>query len=128
MAEFNPAFERIKERLQQVVSAARANNQTGRRQDSYLGDVNLDNVHLDQLPSYQESGHDRVAPIITTTDADEVIQSPGSMSPVIVPGARRTGSPEPEAQPPSDAPPGYEETQQQSIQAELDRRLSQTSA
>ncbi|KAK5053156.1 hypothetical protein LTR84_002130 [Exophiala bonariae] len=126
VTDFSPAFKRIKERLQQVVSAARAENQTGRRQDSYLGDVNLENVHLDQLPSYQESGHDRVAPVITTTDADDLIQSPGSISPTIVAGARRTGSPAPDAQPPSDAPPGYEETQQQSIQAELDRRFSQT--
>jgi hypothetical protein len=126
--DFHSNFERIKERLQQVVAAARAENQTGRRQDSFLGDVNLDNVHLDQLPSYQESGHDRIAPTITDTEADNVAQSPGSVSPIFVPGARTTGSPEPDAQPPSDAPPGYEETQQQSIQAELDRRLSQSQA
>lgn len=126
--DFHSNFERIKERLQQVVAAARAENQTGRRQDSFLGDVNLDNVHLDQLPSYQESGHDRIAPNITTTEADNAVHSPGSMSPIFVPGARTTGSPEPDAQSPSEAPPGYEETQQQSIQAELDRRLSQSQA
>ncbi|EXJ54271.1 hypothetical protein A1O7_09609 [Cladophialophora yegresii CBS 114405] len=119
--DFHSNLERIKERLQQVVSTARENNLSGQRQDQMLGNMNLDNVHLDQLPSYQESGRDRVAP----ANADETggaVVSPMGRSPE----PRRAGSPVHAAQPPSDAPPGYEETQQQSIQAELDRRLSQT--
>jgi hypothetical protein len=119
--DFHSNLERIKERLQQVVSNARENNISGPRQDSFLGNVNLDNVHLDQLPSYQESGGDRVAP----ENADETggtVASPGAITPEL----RRAGSPVEDPQTPSDAPPGYEETQQQSIQAELDRRLSQS--
>ncbi|OCT48574.1 hypothetical protein CLCR_04294 [Cladophialophora carrionii] len=119
--DFHSTLERIKERLQQVVSTARENNLSGQTQDRFLGNVNLDNVHLDQLPSYQESGRDRVAP----ENADETggaVASPVARTQE----PRRGGSPVQDAQPPSDAPPGYEETQQQSIQAELDRRLSQT--
>lgn len=125
VTDFHSNFERIKERLQQVVSAARENNLTGVRQDSFLGDVNLGNVHLDQLPSYQDSGQDRMAPN-STTESFDVLDSPGAMSPVVSTEHGRAGSPAEDSQPPNDAPPGYEETQQQSIQAELDRRLSQT--
>ncbi|KAI1625230.1 hypothetical protein EDD37DRAFT_629118 [Exophiala viscosa] len=114
--DFHSNFERIKERLQQVVSVARENNLTGGRQDN----INLDTVHLDELPTYQESGHDRVAPANAAEPAD-LLESPGGASPI---GAPETNSAA--VQPPPDAPPGYEETQQQSIQAELDRRLSQT--
>ena len=124
--DFHSRFEQIKERLQQVVASARANNQSGQRQDSFLGDVNLETVHLDQLPSYQESGHDRIAPANTATATDDAVQSPGAMSPIFTTEPVRTASPEQDARPPSDAPPGYEETQQQSIQAELDRRMSET--
>ncbi|KIX05137.1 uncharacterized protein Z518_06009 [Rhinocladiella mackenziei CBS 650.93] len=123
--DFHSNFEQIKERLQQVVATARENNQTGRRQDSFLGNVNLDNVHLDQLPSYQDSGRDRMAPD-HSADPSEVVDSPGAMSPISTPGPSRAGSPAEDPRPPRDAPPGYEETQQQSIQAELDRRLSQS--
>lgn len=117
---FHSNFERIKERLQQVVSIARENNLTGGRQDSALGNLNLDTVHLDELPTYQESGHDRIAPDHAAEPAD-LLESPGGFSPVVT--QERSSA---EIQPPPDAPPGYEETQQQSLQAELDRRLSGT--
>ncbi|KAK5445290.1 hypothetical protein LTS15_010071 [Exophiala xenobiotica] len=118
--DFHSTFERIKERLQQVVSTAREENLTAGRQDSVLDNVNLDTVHLDQLPSYQESGGDRVAPW-RGADPPDLLESSGGSSQNT---ASQTGPSE--SQPPPDAPPGYEETQQQSIQAELERRLSQS--
>ncbi|KIW94993.1 uncharacterized protein Z519_04973 [Cladophialophora bantiana CBS 173.52] len=123
--DFHSTFEQIKERLQQVVSAARESNVTGSRQDNFLGNVNLDNVHLDQLPSYHESGQDRIAPNESSATGEDV-GSPAVVSRRAAPELRREGPPAHESQAPSDAPPGYEETQQQSIQAELDRRLSLT--
>ncbi len=121
--DFHSTLERIKERLQQVVSTARENNLTSSRQDGFTDGANLENVHLDELPSYQESGRDPVAP----DDSDwRVVEadSPVAMSPQLVSEPRGVGPPAQDLQPPSDAPPGYEETQQHSIQAELDRRLS----
>ena len=118
--DFHSSLERIKERLQQVVSVARENNLSGPGGGGLPGNVDLENVHLDQLPSYQESGRDRIAP----EDAEVTrasLESPVTRSPE----SRRPGSPAQPIQPLSDAPPGYEETQQQSIQAELDRRLAQ---
>ncbi|EXJ81878.1 hypothetical protein A1O1_07943 [Capronia coronata CBS 617.96] len=124
--DFHSKFEQIKERLQQVVTNARENNASGQRRDSFLGNVNLDNVHLDQLPSYQESGHDRVA-AGDTLESSAVIESPGTAGPIpsSAGGQVGTASPAEDMEPPREPPPGYEEVQQQSIQAELDRRLSQ---
>ena len=122
--DFHSNFERIKERLQQVVATARESNHPGQRQDGFLGSVNLGNVHLDQLPSYQDSGRDMMAPN-QSTGSGNVADSHEGTSPEIMTEPRRSGSPAPTHQSPSDAPPGYEETQQQSIQEELERRLSQ---
>ncbi|EHY60896.1 hypothetical protein ABEF92_005616 [Exophiala dermatitidis] len=122
--DFHSKFEQIKERLQQVVSVAREHNLTGRPNESFLGNVPLDNVHLDQLPSYQESGQDRIAPA-DSVDSSTAIGSPGTTSPVSSTSRMRSASPVEDMEPPREPPPGYEEAQQQSIQAELDR-LSQS--
>ncbi|KIV97858.1 hypothetical protein PV10_01562 [Exophiala mesophila] len=124
--DFHSNFEHIKERLQQVVSLARENN-LGRRQDGFLGDVNLDAVNLDQLPSYQDSGRDRMASPDRTTEAQDLLHSPVRETPILAPIPRRPGATSTvrDTGTPADAPPGYEEAQQQSVQAELERRLSQ---
>jgi WW domain-binding protein 2 len=123
--DFHSNFERIKERLQQAVDVARADNAAGRRQDAALSGVNLEAVHLDELPSYADSGHDRIAP--PTQQSESIVDD--SVPPLVpqrqtVPPTQSQSLP---SQPPSDAPPGYEETQQQSVQAELERRLAQGS-
>lgn len=111
--EYSSNFERIKERLQQAVEAARESNLTGRSSGG-LPAVNMDSVHLDQLPSYESSGMDRIAP-------DPVEQPP-------VPEASNVESSQParvepaRSESPAEAPPGYEETQQRSLQEALDRR------
>lgn len=124
--DFQGKFEAIKERLQQVVDCAREAN------------VSMANVHLDQLPSYQDSGHDRIAP---NEEREEEVAVPTSATAAQVRAMaaaaasqrqqeqvrRRSREEEAEAQmraeAPNDAPPGYEETQQQSVQEELERRL-----
>lgn len=58
---FHYKFEQIAERLRQVVSTARENNTPEERQDRVLSGVNVANVHLDQLPSYEESALDQLA-------------------------------------------------------------------
>lgn len=121
--DFHSQFERIKERLQQAVDVARSENVAGRRQDGGLAGVNMDSVHLDELPSYADSGHDRVAPAPAEP-------GPNIMDEPVVEERGQTRSDAPPRQqeqsiePPPDAPPGYEETQQQSVQEELERRLA----
>jgi len=124
--DFHTNFECIKERLQQAVEAARDGDPgVGHGIGSLVG-VNMDAVHLDQLPTYEASGQDAIAPISPEPSM------PGP--PTALPGAsdnsedsaggllrrRRPTTTEP----PNEPPPGYEETQQQSIQQEFERRFS----
>ena len=126
--DFHSNFERIKERLQQAMDVARESNTAGSGQSGGLGGVNMDAVHLDELPSYENSGNDRVAPPPSETqDAqtghimDEPVPAPTMQEDQMPDNESRQLTPEP----PSDAPPGYEETQQQSVQNELERRLGE---
>lgn len=125
--DFHSNFERIKERLQQAVEAARDGG-SGAGVGPLAG-VNMDAVHLDQLPTYEASGQDLIAPIspISPVIAPEgppmALSNVGDIS---QDGAgemlqRRTPTP---TEPPNEPPPGYEETQQQSIQREFERRFS----
>lgn len=116
--DYHTNFERIKERLQQAVETARASN-TVPTQQSGLNGINMEAVHLDELPSYESSGQDRIAPDTSTRiqqAADDSVQHQQGQRPESVPSV-------PSVEPPSDAPPGYEETQQRSVQEELDRRF-----
>ena len=120
--EFHSNFERIKERLQQVVESARAGGFGSG--GAPLSGVNLDSVHLDQLPTYEASGQDPIAPAAREHQQARPAAMPrrtdsGSIQPPEGPPPGRSA---PEA--PREAPPGYEETQQQSLQAEFERRLS----
>jgi hypothetical protein len=125
-ADFHTNFERIKERLQQAVEAARDAEPGAGHGIGSLVSVNMDAVHLDQLPTYEASGHDIIAPISLAPSMPR--------SPIALPGAAddsqdgaggllRRRAPT-TAEPPNEPPPGYEETQQQSIQQEFERRLS----
>ena len=118
-ADFHTNFESIKERLHQAVEAARDGGpEVGHGIGSLIG-VNMDAVHLDQLPTYEASGQDAMAPIsppIALPGAADNSQNGGR-------GLLRRRAPT-TAEPPNEPPPGYEETQQQSIQQEFERRFS----
>jgi hypothetical protein len=114
--DFHSNFERIKERLQQAVEAARDSGVT-LNAAGFIGGVNMDSVHLEQLPTYEGSRNDRVAPAPDEPPREEVAEI--AVPTPIRPGQRAT------FQPPLEEPPGYEETQSRSLQEELDRRLSQ---
>lgn len=119
--DFHFQFERIKERMQQAVEAARESGDLRQSQRAFMNGVNMDAVHLDELPSYVDSRRDRVAP------NDELPPEPTTQPTLITsnqPPHQMSRVEEAPIQPPSDAPPGYEETQQQSVQQALDRRLS----
>lgn len=119
--DFQSRYDQIKERLQQVVSNARESNMNAAGSGPANG-VDLSNVHLDELPSYQASGHDRMAP--PGGAPSETSSAPPQESRVMAAqGETNSQDANLGSEAPADAPPGYEETQQQSIQAELDRRL-----
>jgi hypothetical protein len=129
--DFATTFERLKERLKQAVEVARDSEGVDlgdARGAGALNGVNLNSVHLDELPAYEESGQHIVVPV-GPLDAIPAPRPMGRDSVV-------ASSPEPCVQssplaspqrqsfsPPSEPPPGYEEVQRGSIVDELERRL-----
>lgn len=101
-----------------------------------VGGVNMNNVHLDDLPAYEESRqHARVPDPLPSPPMDNA--AVGSMSGV---GGSVVAAPEPSSppassslssprtqqehfEPPSDPPPGYEEVQRSSVVDELERQV-----
>lgn len=88
----------------------------------------MDAVHLDELPTYQDSGRDELAPHPAPPERVSQIpvlqEEPAPSFEEVVEGRPPTQR---QAVPPTDAPPGYEETQQQSIERELEARLAKGS-
>ena len=124
--DFHSTYERIKERLQQAIEIARESGQlTGSGEETRngigpgaLAGVNMDAVHLDELPTYDDanaSGHavsilDSAVPHFNSTP----IQSPGT--------GQMERTLQDRASPPSE-PPRYEDVQRDSVSDELERRL-----
>ena len=120
--DFHSKFVQIKERYQQVLESSDIEGGPTIRRDGGTTGMNIDAVHLDQLPTYEASNHDRTA---LPTEADAFTQTTSPQTTVTSSQPRPgVAASRPEGSEPSDAPPGYEETQQRSIQEEVDRRLS----
>ena len=129
--DFHTNFERIKERVHQVIEAARESGVTGSTSDQSGGPVpgvNMDAVHLDELPTYQDSGLDELAPQPAPSQPPSRLpvqqEDPAPAFEEVVEGrtqAQRQG------ELPTDAPPGYEEAQQESIRQELRARIAKGS-
>jgi WW domain-binding protein 2 len=126
--DFQTNFERIRERLREAVEAATDIGARGSATTGPVAGVNMDAVHLDDLPTYQDSGLDQLAP-------QPPPPPPRARTPVqqedlapsfeeVVEGRAPIQRPNP---PPTDAPPGYEETQQQSVQQALEERFAKGS-
>ena len=102
--DFHTSYERVKERLQQIVEVQRE-----------TGDMEVGNVHLDDLPRYEE--HQQAVSAGAPPVVSAAPQSPTSVQ----------SSPLQETfSPPAGPPPGYEEVQRGSIAEELERRLRST--
>jgi hypothetical protein len=120
--DFHSTYERIKERLQQAVEIAHESGrlagdgaETGHRTGAgALVGVNLDAVHLDELPTY--ASRNAVSILDTPVPHFDVspMQSPGMVPPV--------GPMQIRDSPPSE-PPRYEDVQRGSVSDELERRL-----
>lgn len=130
--DFASTFERLKERLKQAVDVAGMSPTEGvdtgdGRGAGALSGVNLASVHLDELPTYEDSGrYTRVPEDIPNPPAERA--SVGEESNVSTATANRSSplsSPQQESfqAPPTEPPPGYEEVQQSSVADELERRL-----
>lgn len=132
--DFSTTFERLRDRLRQAVDVARESGlATGDgaevgdgRGGGALAGVNLNSVHLDDLPAYEESRQHTVVrdsePLPSPPPARDSVVSPSS--PQRADKSSSVSSPQQETfQPPSEPPPGYEEVQRDSVADELERRL-----
>ncbi|KAK2627320.1 hypothetical protein QTJ16_003286 [Diplocarpon rosae] len=117
--DFHTIFEPLKERVYQAYTVAQ---ETSQRDPA--GNIDLANVHLEQLPAYEaarevveEDGPTILSPVPLRPGRDSGIG--GVRSPV-------TSSPKPEPFiAPDEPPPGYEEAQAQAVSIDLDHRLRQ---
>jgi hypothetical protein len=104
--DFHTTYERVKEQLQQAVDRARE----AAAAYGTNAAVNLDNVHLDELPAYEASSS---SPLLSPPGR-AVAQSISPQSPQNRPDM---GS----------EPPRYEDVQRESIADELERQLRRQS-
>jgi hypothetical protein len=133
--DFDTTFQRLRERLRQAVDVARESGLASGdgadvgdgRGGGALSGVNMDNVHLEDLPAYEDSRADRVVSPQAPIPSPPVLQRDSVMGASQGEQADKTSSvssPQQEAfSPPTEPPPGYEEVQQSSIADELERRL-----
>lgn len=129
--DFQGKFEAIKERLREVVDVARATNQS----TGPTPIVDMSRVHLDELPRYEDSGHDRIAPDREPERAEATVPNNATAEQVRAMAAtaatqrqeesirRQSREEEMARETPSDAPPGYEEAQNRVVADALEERL-----
>jgi len=118
--DFHSTYERIKERLQQAVDAARESGHlVGDGSEGASGGAGLDlsAIHLDELPAYDDqSGRPPSASDLPRQRGGQRGAAPGAASAMRSP--RET-----DFTPPNEPPPGYEEVQVDSVADALERRL-----
>lgn len=111
--EFHSAFERIRDRFHQVMGDAGVdrplNSRTGQTSTA-MAAVNMGAVHLDELPTYEASGRDELAPQ-PEPPAQPPIPQPEVTAPTSGTTADEQASTHRMNSVPTDAPPGYEEVQ-----------------
>jgi hypothetical protein len=129
--DFSSTFERLKERLRQAVDVAR---ESGADEGGVEG-VNMNNVHLEDLPAYEESGQHARVPVPLPSPPMDGSMDARAGGPVVaapVPTSPQASVSSPLAsprqtqegfQPPDEPPPGYEEVQRSSIVDELERQM-----
>ncbi|KAI8935229.1 hypothetical protein NX059_007818 [Plenodomus lindquistii] len=136
--DFASIFERLKERLKQAVDVARESGGGVEDSSRGTGGINMNNVHLDDLPTYEDSGrHERVqdaaplppssppvdrAPVVAVAAEPPVIAAPAPQNSVQR-SVENPGQLASQAPPPNEPPPGYEEVQRGSIADELERQM-----
>lgn len=134
--DFHSIFERIKERLQQAVEAAResghltgdGSERNGGAGAGALAAVDMNAVQLDELPAYEDQSgrppsHNAV-PVAAAAAAAGSRNGANAQRDSGVAVSPPVRSPrEEEFVPPNEPPPGYEEVQVESVAEQLERRL-----
>lgn len=137
--DFHSIFERIKERLQQAVEAARESGHLtgdgsevdGGAGPGALAGVDMNAVHLDELPAYEDQsgrppnadGSRAAADTPASASSAREVNGLRDSGVSVSPGLWRQSPRGDVFTPPNEPPPGYEEVQVESVADELERRL-----
>lgn len=125
--DFFTYFTRVVERLQQAISVARESGEGADAGSSRGGDalagVDLNSVHLDELPAYEETSQHPVPEIVNGMPSPPMPQDSGFGSSPPVSGTPQMSPAQENFQPPNEPPPGYDEVLTGSVSEELERRL-----
>ncbi|KAB8336900.1 hypothetical protein FH972_021207 [Carpinus fangiana] len=134
--DFHTKFVAIRERLQQAVEVARESGQSSqalradRNGATGMGgaSVDLNSVHLDQLPAYEETapGSAPIAAPASTLIPVEASSTSHNQNSVGAAAAEAAERRETARAPPAEPPPGYEEVQRQGVAERLERDLRST--
>ncbi|RMZ27108.1 hypothetical protein D0859_08832 [Hortaea werneckii] len=128
--DFHTTFERVKERLQQAVEVSRISGDGTGSSRAAMNGVDVSNVNLEDLPAYQEESDgpliSPVGPPPAAVAATSQQSNAQRDSGIAVDEERPRSKPtEADFGAPTEPPPGYEETQIQGLQDEMDRRASE---
>ncbi|KAF2162969.1 hypothetical protein M409DRAFT_68903 [Zasmidium cellare ATCC 36951] len=134
--DFHTTYEKLRERLQQVVDVSRMNGNGSGSSAGAMNGVDVSNVNLEDLPAYSEESDGPLIPPTAAAAAIAQAQAQQQRSPIVPQQTRDSGvrvdeddnRPQPKPtdnalSPPDEPPPGYEETQMAGLQDELDRSL-----
>jgi len=108
--DFHSKFEQLRERTQQAIEVARASENAPPQGQP----IDLDSVHLDELPAYDEGGFQTVQPAAAVSvDAPPVVDAP-AVQPAASSQSYAT---------PVEPPPGYDEAQRDHVAESLERNM-----
>ncbi|RMX78835.1 hypothetical protein D0869_08765 [Hortaea werneckii] len=127
--DFHTTFERVKERLQQAVEVSRISGDGSGSSRAAMNGVDVSNVNLEDLPAYQEESD---GPLISPVGPPPAVVATNQQSNAQRDSGIAVEEERPRSKPtdadfgaPTEPPPGYEETQIQGLQDEMDRRASE---
>lgn len=124
--DFHTQYERVKERLQHAMEVAHMNGDGSTAARSGVSAVDTGNVHLEDLPAYQEESDGPLMPAIIPAAAPVPVQQQRDSGIEVQSDNTPRAKPQsPGFAPPVEPPPGYDEVQRESVQEEVERRLSE---
>lgn len=132
--EFASRYERVRERYAEAVETARANGQVVRdgvfEGRSGAGEVDVNNVHLEELPRYEDAAQSvRVPDQDVETRQGQSVQEPRHIvdeRPVRPRADAVEERQEAAAATPDEPPPSYDVVQRQVVENELSRQLEES--
>jgi len=125
--DFHTTFEEVKASLSHALEIARESGHT----TGQTSNIDLSNVHLDQLPAYEEAGGNVAAPAQqifrpVPISVNNTRQPPSTGQGSTVPASNESTTGE-QFVPPDEPPPGYEEAQASSLVNHLEERVRRES-